>query len=320
MRKAISRLKRYIGTPYTAKHRPFVFIPSEFIPDAMVYVVASEDAAVLGVLSSVVHTAWSRFSGGTLEDRPRYNSRATFFPFPFPDQSGERLDRIAELAETIDDLRKRQQAAHPTLSLTDVYNVLEAVREGRALDAGERRIYDQACVGLLLDYHDTLDREVLAAYEWSDLLPLLQQARGRATRDLASEAWGLFEAELIQRLIQLNGSRASDEKRGLVRHLRARHAEDRTAEVVQEEIETGADVLAETPGIAAVATAWPREAVDQLRAITETLAESPSPMSIEEITARFKSKGPWKKRVPHVLDMLVAVGRAQERDGRYALH
>ena len=33
-------------------------------------------------------------------------------------------------------------------------------------------------------------------------------------------------------------------------------------------------------------------------------------MTLDEIAARFTSRGPWKKRLPALLDMLVAVGRA----------
>lgn len=40
-------------------------------------------------------------------------------------------------------------------------------------------------------------------------------------------------------------------------------------------------------------------------------------LSIDDIAARFSARGPWKKRLPQLLDMLVALGRARERAGRY---
>jgi len=63
---------------------------------------------------------------------------------------------------------------------------------------------------------------------------------------------------------------------------------------------------------------WPKDAVDQVRAVAEALAGSAAPLSIDEIAARFSGRGPWKKRLPSLLDMLVALGRAREREERYS--
>jgi hypothetical protein len=63
--------------------------------------------------------------------------------------------------------------------------------------------------------------------------------------------------------------------------------------------------------------AVPTDAIAQVRAVADTLTSSAAPLSVDDITARFKARGPWKKRVPALLDMLVALGRAQERDGRF---
>src|ERR1019366_2584909 len=73
MRKAIDSLERFIVTPYTAKHRPFTFVAGNVFPDAMAYTIPSSDAFLLGLLTCRVHHLWALNSGGTLEDRPRYN-------------------------------------------------------------------------------------------------------------------------------------------------------------------------------------------------------------------------------------------------------
>jgi len=44
---------------------------------------------------------------------------------------------------------------------------------------------------------------------------------------------------------------------------------------------------------------------------------APTPLSVDDIAIRFTARGPWKKRLPQLLDMLVALGRAREQDGRY---
>ena len=55
------------------------------------------------------------------------------------------------------------------ITLTQMYNVLEALRAGTPLSAKERAIHDAGLVGVLKSLHDEIDREVLAAYGWSDL-------------------------------------------------------------------------------------------------------------------------------------------------------
>lgn len=79
---------------------------------------------------------------------------------------------------------------------------------------------------------------------------------------------------------------------------------------------------ADEPATATTAPAksqpWPKDAVEQVRAVADALAASPAALSLDDIAARFTARGPWKKRLPQLLDMLVALGRAKEQDGRYA--
>ncbi|HEX5755946.1 MAG TPA: hypothetical protein VFY12_06295, partial [Arenimonas sp.] len=63
---------------------------------------------------------------------------------------------------------------------------------------------------------------------------------------------------------------------------------------------------------------WPKDAVEQVRAVADALAASPTALTLDDIAARFTARGPWKKRLPQLLDMLVALGRAKEQGGRYA--
>jgi len=41
------------------------------------------------------------------------------------------------------------------------------------------------------------------------------------------------------------------------------------------------------------------------------------PLSQDDIAARFSGRGPWKKRLPPLLEMLVALGRVCARAGSY---
>jgi hypothetical protein len=67
-------------------------------------------------------------------------------------------DQNRDLAEQLDAHRKRQQAAHPalTLTLTGMYNVLEKLRRGEALNAKDKAIHEQGLVSVLKSLHDKL--------------------------------------------------------------------------------------------------------------------------------------------------------------------
>jgi len=322
LRTALGGLSRYLVTSEVAKHRVFSSLswPDDLI-DGSVIAVASEDFHDLGILSSHVSQAWILAAGGTLEDRPRYHTETCFDPLPFPAATPEQQTRIRDLAEQLDAHRKRQQAAHPDLTLTGMYNVLEKLRSGEELTAKERAIHEHGLVSVLRQLHDDLDAAVLDAYGWSDLLQILRVAHGLSplagwSREEAKRA---FDEAILERLVALNAERAAEEARGLVRWLRPEFQNPQAqAKPVQAEIDTSADADA-TPSAKPTAkpTPWPKDTVDQVRAIADLLAVSAAPLSLDDIAARFSARGPWKKRLPPLLDMLVALGRARERAGRY---
>ena len=323
MRKLISGIPRYIATVKTAKHRVFQFLDSSVLPESKLIIFGFEDAYWLGILSSQLHIEWALASGSNLGvgNDPTYVKTASFEKFPFPFATEEHASGIRELAEQLDAHRKRQQAAHPGLTLTGMYNVLEALREGRALNAKERVIHEQGLVSVLRQIHDDIDAAVLEAYGWADLLPVLRVAHGNdapADGQSREDAQRAFEEAVLERLVALNAERAAEEARGLVRWLRPEFQNPAAQRApAQTEIDTARDDDAadddESGILAAPAlklTPWPKDAVDQVRAVANLLAESRTALSLEDIAARFTARGPWKKRLPVVLDMLAAVGRA----------
>jgi hypothetical protein len=86
LRVALCGLTRFVATPETSKHRFFVFLGADILPDNMLVNVALDDALFLGVLSSRIHVAWALAAGGRLGvgNDPRYNKTRCFDPFPFP--------------------------------------------------------------------------------------------------------------------------------------------------------------------------------------------------------------------------------------------
>lgn len=317
-RPAMAELPRYIVTPVTAKHRFFQFLKIDLVPDDALMCFALSDAWGLGVLSSMVHITWALWAGGTLEDRPRYIKTHCFEPFPFPAAGDMEQTHIRALGEQLDAHRKCQQAAHPERTLTGMYNVLEKLRSGETLSAKERIIHEQGLVSVLRQLHDELDAAVLDAYGWSDLLPLLRVAHGNeAAATSREEAKREFTEAILERLVALNAERAAEEARGRVRWLRPAFQHPEAIEAPQQ-----GDIAVDSEAIAAEVTkptksAWPKDPVAQVRAVADALAESPVPLSVDDIAARFKSRGKWKARVPQLLDMLVAVGRAQVENDHY---
>ncbi|MBN8263336.1 MAG: class I SAM-dependent DNA methyltransferase [Xanthomonadales bacterium] len=359
LRAALKGLSRYIATTETSKHRPFQFIDGTYLCDHSIVCIAIEDALALGILSSTLHHKWALAAGSRLGvgNDPRYNKTRCFDPFPFPDANAEQASRIRTLAEHLDAHRKRQQAAHPDLTLTGMYNVLDKLRSGEPLTAKERVIHEQGLVSVLRQLHDDLDAAVLDAYGWSDLLPLLRIAMGmdarvpRAqdaqerlhgndapaegqTRDDAKRA---FDEAILERLVALNAERAAEEARGHIRWLRPefqnpQHARpDAPADAAPEQGDAFADADTGTDSPSPLAgeggaqrrergtpdkpIPWPKDTVAQVRAVADVLAASPAPLSVDDIAARFTARGPWKKRLPQLLDMLVALGRAEPREG-----
>ncbi|UCV27743.1 class I SAM-dependent DNA methyltransferase [Ferribacterium limneticum] len=337
LRPMLAGQPRFIATVETAKHRTFQFLDAAIAPDNKLVCIALADAYALGVLSSQVHVAWALAAGSRLGvgNDPVYVKTTCFEKFPFPAASPEQQARIAALAEQLDTHRKRQQAAHPELTLTGMYNVLAKLRSGEPLTAKDKAQHEAGLVAVLRQLHDELDTAVLEAYGWSDLLP--SPASGR-------EAGGegtINTDALLDRLVALNAERSREEATGLIRWLRpefqnpkATHPhpnpplEGEGATLLPLYGPQGRYPLGQGGGREgdgslpapkpAEKRPWPPSLPEQVAAIAQLLAESPLALSEPEIASRFTGKGPWKKRLPQLLETLVALGRARmSDDGRF---
>jgi hypothetical protein len=136
--------------------------------------------------------------------------------------------------------------------------------------------------------------------------------------DIARQAW---TETLLERLVALNTRRAADEARGVIRWLRPEFQNPATqgsAATAQPEHAKGdeADEACDqaTPGVSAnvARRPWPAELPEQMRATAEVLAASATALGAEAIAGHFTGRGPWKKRLPQILDTLEALGRARK--------
>ena len=287
-REMSAGLDRYIATAETAKHRVFVFLPAEVLPDNMLTGIASDDAFHLGVLSSRVHVAWALAAGGRMGkgNDPRYTKTKTFEPFPFPAATDEQKGTIRAAAEALDAHRKRTQSGHPDLSLTDLYNALAADRAGEGLDGDLRDVYDRGLVGRLRELHNRLDAAVLAAYGW----PVT-----------------VTDAQILSRLVALNVERQAEEAAGHVRYLRP--AYQAPGETTQAEISLDAPTA---PASAAAPEPWPAETAARALALRRVLREADRPLTVEAVARRFH-RAP-RAAVADLLDTLATLGQARHAD------
>lgn len=295
LRDMLANLPRSIATVETSKHRFFVFLDASILPDNKLVNIALDDAYFLGVLSSRIHVTWALAAGSHLGvgNDPVYVKTTCFEKYPFPtDPPAPLRARIRDLAESLDAHRKRQQALHPALTMTDMYNVLEKLRAGDPLGAKEQVVHEQGLVSVLKQHHDALDAAVFEAYGWPAMLT---------------------DAEILERLVALNTERAAEERRGRVRWLRPAY-QDRAA--------TQAGLGVEMEGGAAIdkavkRTAWPKKLAEQAQAVREALTALGRPATSAEVARCFT--GAKEAAVAELLEALVALGQARGVGGRFGV-
>ncbi|MGS2744613.1 class I SAM-dependent DNA methyltransferase [Halomonas sp. LS-001] len=317
MRKSVADLTRFILSVRTAKHRLFQFASSDVVPESKLITLGVDSAKDLGVISSRLHVCWANSAGGWLGagNDATYNHTECFTKFPFPDLTDKQAAQIGALAEQIDTHRKRQQAEHPTLTLTGIYNVMEKLRAGEALNAKDQTINQQGLVSTLLDDHDQLDRAVFSAYGWDDLAEQLVGLPG-ATTPLPDKPAAQAEAEeeLLMRLVALNKQRAAEEAQGKVRWLRPAYQAPEEAAPTQTEMANAATADA-APTADKTKASWPKDLATQVTLLRDMLAASPH--SAESLAAQFKRKP--VKGVSEVLSALAALGQAQQENEQWRL-
>ena len=298
VRGAIAGLPRYIATVETSTHRFFVFLDAGLKPEHKLVVIGSDDAFHLGVLSSRIHVVYAIAAGGWLGvgNDPVYSKTRCFDPFPFPACDEAAKARIRALGEELDAHRKRVQAQHPGLSLTAMYNVLEALRAGRALTVKEQTIHDTSLVSVLRQLHDELDTAVASAYGWL--------RGGLPETDLP-------DAEILTRLVALNAARAAEEATGQIRYLRPEYQNPTGTGTTQ----TGLNLPStanQKPATRNQKLPWPKPLAERVAAVERALADSPSPVTPAQLAKHFHRAKPAD--LAEILETLATLGRAH-RDG-----
>jgi hypothetical protein len=292
LRAPLQGLERFIATVETSKHRFFVFLENEILPDNRLVAFALSDAYFLGILSSVIHTTWALRAGGTLEDRPVYNKTRCFDPFPFPVCSEVQKAAIRAHAEELDAHRKRQQELFPDLKMTDMYNVLVKLRAGEPLEEREQEVYEEGLIAVLKEIHDKLDIAVADAYDWP--------------ANLTSD-------EILQRIVALNAERVREEQNGTIRWLRPEYQQPQAVAV-----QTGLGITAEQApaAVRAKKLAWPAGLSEQVQLVKDSLRGNQM-LGVDEVAGRFIRAR--RTRVQEILETLAALGQIRRVNDRYVI-
>ena len=99
------------------KYVPIGYLKPPVIPSNQLLVVENANLHHFAMLTSAMHMAWLRLTGGRLESRLRYSSGLVYNTFPVPRESPD-LSHLEPYAQAVLDAR----AAHPGESLADLYD------------------------------------------------------------------------------------------------------------------------------------------------------------------------------------------------------
>ncbi|MBF0169328.1 MAG: class I SAM-dependent DNA methyltransferase [Alphaproteobacteria bacterium] len=293
LRPALKGLPRFIATVETAKHRWFTFLDASICPDNKLVNIALDDAYFLGVLSSRIHVLWAVTTGGRLGvgNDPVYVKSACFDKFPFPVANEKQKANIRALGEEIDAHRKQRFLQFSDLTMTGLYNVLEALRKGDVLTPDLQEINRQGLVSVLKELHDKLDAAVADAYGW----PVT-----------------LSDEDILARLAGLNAERASEEEAGQVRWLRPdfQAPGEERATVQPSQISFVMPDAEEEKG---ERIPWPKTMSEQVQAVRVILLAAKTPLDLKAIAKGFK--GAPKEKLQDVLNTLVELSQVRAVGG-----
>lgn len=192
---AIAGLERVIVIAQSSTTQKPVIIPTGQVFDQKLVVFASDDSALLTLLSSNVHYWWTASRGSTLKRDLVYTPSDVFETFPRPEISAE----MREVGGRLDTFRRDVMLTRQA-GLTSTYNLM----------------HDQGCadadVARLREIHREIDEAVVRAYGWDDLLASgLDHGFHETRQGLRYTIGAAVRQEVLDRLLELNHERYAAE-------------------------------------------------------------------------------------------------------------
>lgn len=201
LRKALAPFKRFICTPRVSKHRLFVWLDVNVLPDCATVAIARDDDTTFGILHSRFHELWSLSLCTWLGkgNDPRYTPTTCFETFPFPagltPVDNGTNSQITDAAIKLNQLRENwlnppewvDWVITPEEEKADFPKrpVAKAGFEAELKKRTLTNLYNQK-PSWLKSAHEMLDLAVARAYDWDDYTPEMS------------------DAEILKRLLGLN--------------------------------------------------------------------------------------------------------------------
>ncbi len=144
----------YLLVPSVSSERrayvPISFIDAKVIVSNLVYSLPNATPFHFGILNSVMHNAWMRYTCGRLKSDYRYSNSIVYNNFPWPDlesnQPRAQAERARAAIETAAQAVLDTRAQFPDSSLADLYDPLSMppalVKAHQKLDAAVDKAYE----------------------------------------------------------------------------------------------------------------------------------------------------------------------------------
>ena len=196
MLEAIAGLERVIAIARVSKTAMPVMVPTGQVISEMVVVFATDDTAMLALLSSAPHYWWAFSRASSMKVDLRYTPSDVFETFPLP----ERLTQeMRELGDRLDTFRREVMLSRQT-GLTATYNL----------------VFDPACqdadIVELREIHRSIDEATIRAYGWDDLLEQgLDHGFHKAGTYTRYTIGPAVRQKVLDRLLELNHARYAEE-------------------------------------------------------------------------------------------------------------
>lgn len=219
----IATLPRYIACSRISPRHALAFISSEVVASEATVVFAFSNFAPFALLQSRIHEIWARFFSSSMKDDLRYTPSDCFRTFPFPAsfETNATLEVAGEAYHTF----RAAVMVDRNEGLTKTYNRFHA-RDEKAADIARLRAL-----------HAEMDRAVLRAYGWGDLVEraapeFIEQEADEGKKPKTRLDWpSEFRDEAFAKLLAVNAERASAERIAGITSV-PEHEDDETNEEV----------------------------------------------------------------------------------------
>ncbi|ACY98105.1 Eco57I restriction-modification methylase domain-containing protein [Thermomonospora curvata] len=194
MTKAIGGLKRVIVITVVSKTVMPVMVPTGQVFSNALGVFATDDTAMLTLLSSAPHYWWAVSQASSMKADLRYTPSDVFETLPLPELTQE----MKELGDRLDIFRRDVMLSRQA-GLTKTYNL---VNDPKCRDAD---------IVELREIHRVIDEAVCRAYGWDDLISQLDHGHHETRREIRYTVGPGVRQELVDRLLELNHERYAAE-------------------------------------------------------------------------------------------------------------